>query len=1773
MVHTLKRWLQPLEPASDAVRKEAKTSFDTRTSAASFSHTDAAEIKEHSLWLANEAGLDEVTALRIAVLEKLERPTAQLLQDFSDEETRSLQDAASSSTLGTSTLRFDSTLRSTEELLPSIFDLKTSKNLRLVQLYLDERLHVVKIGDLLRRLHVNGVGHRLGQEPAPSWLVQVARRIADNTSVEKQDWLELCKTITAAAELRVANLAPEIDDPKIAESWIWTHLCELNAILQYFYYAAQANGNLPDAPAIMAWFNFVAPKEFFRAFAPANPAHQNATGLLQGLIAAISVSILRLSIVDDIEVVLEESVSDVRRSDLEASYINEAGCIGDLQRVFLDAVAWGPSPASPALFAWALIILALREGAVATASGRRESIAYDYDDESRSRRESLTANPETAMERAVEVIRTSLSEQDAFQVIAAGAADTCKAHEVIATLAGALQSALTCGVDDTIQISARTLMLHLIQKTGSLTGYSTGLVAASIAVADGDRRSWNHSKPDNVLLSAFATPESFLTELYGEAKLRYPFEVLPFLNFSRMQLEVAELGDNDLPSILERLRSLELFTQLMPEAYYGFDQLSPDDDYNLIRLTDDLRIFRPSRRTIGYPGLSNALTRIEEDAELILHRDTEGRIVAESSPHVVTWQHQHSALQYLANSLATVVAGCDSVNASTGASLPLTDASEAINFFAAALESILSVHQQRGTPPTEARAVAVELLESVRDGFQSDRDLLNIILDIFEQQLQTHSRDPLLEGSSETLVSCIHFISAAVKICPGRIWSYLSRSSLLELDGSGGGLVAVIEATEMINGRYDFLIGCLRLYEALVEDAVQNSVARKAAKSTLRFANSTSSNATPDRTISAILLAFTKITAGLFGTSLEWRFASFEDKFEFQTRVIRVLGRILGYVYAFDDSTDKSVKLTATLNEAAEYTIRTFVTPTTASVISRPLLNILFEAASATYDRFTAAQLQSWHSQTQAVIQFMIMLLRTATLLDISTSSLQSTLFRTTPLLARLYAACRPCRKQIIILLETLVDSSARSEQEPPSLLGHMGAESARSFLVILTQLTTSSESDDSQNAVWGLLSAVVGGRQQWFAIYVLTGGAAKDSFKSQKDASDLRSDKTLFKYALDQLSNLSDLNPSNATSLLKFVNLAQNYWPRVIRDIRKHPKFLDGVFTYLGTLKRNEREKDPDQLTLSCHQTRNAALIAQILAMCIHFGRQLGDYSIAENLTPKLSFFKEFAVAAPKYNNSLHSNLKRNIDAKYPGCRLESFKRTDLQPSKFGTNFFFDIEFASSVLDFDPQWSKPHSLQREFPLANVDLSLVEAQIELLQSWKLLAIELSNVSDKVPRLQELLIAVVQKCLEANTTTENPPAVFERLVQVRADFAFALLQRLLRTSVPLKLLKPLFGQVWEAVRSCGVEFETAFAGPNVDYYRSLLKLLFLSLKPHLGGNEAPTSTKVKLSRPDISSMLLEVLKRVIALGFRNLAVQLHENATASNPSDFVLLTALFQSILRVHGISLLHNEIVTLLTSSGVVRYATSLFSWADQLAVGTDRNNPDPIYGELSILFLLELSSIPLMAEAMAVDGVLASLSTAKLCQYYQRNNGVGPFDEPVRLFAIWSKGVLPLALNLLDAVGAPIAAEIASFLNQFAPQLARNAKGLESRTVLGRSTRGRGAEPFAGAVTLGLASETHSLALLSFGLDRAKDLGSAAGVNSADIEDLAWDKDGVKEDIQAWLNGSRALADRIVATTEVEEGLMRNAGTGKKSESQLEEKVLGELRGAFRCLGGEGDR
>lgn len=105
------------------------------------------------------------------------------------------------------------------------------------------------------------------------------------------------------------------------------------------------------------------------------------------------------------------------------------------------------------------------------------------------------------------------------------------------------------------------------------------------------------------------------------------------------------------------------------------------------------------------------------------------------------------------------------------------------------------------------------------------------------------------------------------------------------------------------------------------------------------------------------------------------------------------------------------------------------------------------------------------------------------------------------------------------------------------------------------------------------------------------------------------------------------------------------------------------------------------------------------------------------------------------------------------------------------------------------------------------------------------------------------------------------------------------------------------------------------------------------------------------------------------------------------------------------------------------------------------------------------------------------------------------------------------------------------------------------------------------------MASEALNISLIVTILQTFRDAGASAAVIPSEIEEVEWNREQVKEEVEGWLQRRGALSEKIVPSDEKEErwSKQKAASGAGGNENRLEERVLEEMQGVLGILGGNG--
>ncbi|KAI6085501.1 nucleoporin subcomplex protein binding to Pom34-domain-containing protein [Hypoxylon rubiginosum] len=1726
---------------------------------------DVNVIKEDSLWLSKTARINEVAALRVVIIEFQSRPQAQLLGPISNQDVANLREAAGAANSQTTNIlpgiNITSTLDATE--IQASFEKSDNRKRRIFQTYLDECRYYAATNDYIFTLMLQEC---LPTSPATDASREIRKSFLEAYGMSpKQPQKSPVDTPTRTFHALITqylNLLPDsisrsqaaidtaVQDKdlwttELHERWVQTWLTEaMHRMVVVFQLLVMSSDVFVSAQAAQQWFSLVSAFGFLNQLQGFPESISDLAAPLQCLVCVISLSVLNLPRM----MAFFAGDVDLNTDD---EYLASSSVLEHIHDV-LDSTASDSAYAVPVLFAWIPVVHEMfssyQERAERRDAIQNEKAVENYDSStqmipSAGRRNSAGSITTIDKRRYDDFLINKSMDRDyrQIQALAVAVTDQRRVYDIVAEMSSYLGNTSRAVFSPSIGSRMRSTFLDLLKVTYPFVGYQAEPIEALLAVLSGSQSYWDLSRPNNTLaqqdiVTLALDDETIVQSYFQQALNRFPYEFVPFLAFCRAFYSSKHTEQTNHEVILGLLQRTPTLTFILPDHFVDYQLANEEENSNGFQFLDDYPLFMASS--------SRKWTAAEDDS-FVIPAGTYGRFVADEG-RVVRVEYEHSALALLGKRLdVNLIANKYKLPLGE---LTLDETAETITLLATLIRMECLKSTASGESSPEASDAGLTIVAEASRGLSRTKDVIAVICDTI---------DVLLDGKSDAqgltaLVACLQFLHAVLPICPGRVWSYMSRCAILSHQGQGGRLAKLVGNLDLSGVQLELLMSTIRLFSSLIDSAMSSAVRRKTSTKTnsRQKQNNDIWLGVSDKIVTQISLSIVRAAMDVLESSSTWKL-SLLDRMVLVSDVVPIMDKVVIYTFSMDDINTKGFLMSA-LEPAAKYVIDSFLAPSAGSLRIQPLLVTLVSATQPFGSTIYANKTDAFRSQTEAVLGFARTLVRVANYFDRPSTTVEQQLFKATPFVARVCACHDAFQRPAIELLEALVISAGKNSGEPPSLLGYLGPQISRSFLQLLSTLDRPFNQAQEVNATWRFFSTIVRNRQQWMANCLLTGKTPRDAKNGNGKAAETPPNSVLAS-ALERLASISKIEESETLAILDFITSAQNFWPWTIFTLQKNASFLTELRRYVHKLTPSALMVKTN-VQQACNEARIAAYIAEIFAMQLFHLRQIGKAGpFASELTRDLDYYLRDGVAVSGYNRGLHVNFARNFSNQYSGCTLDNFKRTLLEPRPLGVDFYYALGSADKILGFDSGWVGPRNngFRSEMEKANENLSLVDAQISLYHAWEFLLLELSTCLPSNDTLKKHSLQVAQQCLEANEETQSHDQVFERLAESRVNLALMLVQRVVDSTPSAGDISQLLTALWATVSSV----QEPYMPDNISLYRTLLKLLYVTLRAQvrsLTQSEAsPKRQGTDLAAAAVTQIVLSILDKTVARGFRTLVTLVHDSQTTVSPSDFALLNAILQACLCMPGMDQSQTQILNIMASHEAVQAAVSLYSWADRLS-----DQGDPIYGELSLLFLLELSALPLVAEQLACDGLLNQITSANLAAYLRRAN-VKPFADSVglqRCYSIWAKCIVPLLLNILTALGATIAPEVAYVLNQFPTLMQSSVERFEPPDDSRR--RDRADRDY---ITLLSVSEIHSLALMT------RVLGALRANNARDVPAVEWDAAGLSESVDFWIERRKLLRERLVTLgpREAEWRSMPPASERNKArgfESRLEEKVVDQL-------------
>ena len=1759
---------QPL-PAFPKPSTNSKTAFDNTIAPipSSDSVYNIDEIKSDALWLSKQTDLDELEALRIACLEWQYRPESRLREGLSEAETASLRDA-----LGPNYLDRQIQLQQGSETRDdAVFDGQHGRRARLLLRYFKQQVIVFHIRKIL-------VDTTLLPQEIKTANTKLAQFATDVTRLGPASEVgTTVETFVQAieAQLERARLASNWDLDEL-QSWKATRASETSclqiiAVVIDLLMLSSISSMRCESKSVLTWLNFAVSQSFFTGFTSEFEEQRLAIEHIQLSASLVTITLLSPAAAISTLYSAHSSTPSLRPTDSPEYFFDpDAAC--DLHRLLIDETVPNAAQAGPAMLAWAVVLQLLKTSAVAAKEGREnhpiqrniEGVAtYDAATGRRGSSGSSVSTQHSIFEDVWEKVsnihpKDGDDQTDAADLLLDAAVNSYQAFDTIAYLSKHIEPPITA-----LAAYEWQALQELVGESLPFLHYTTDTVNAQLALL-----SVPPVKPDIPILIdpclEMLNDDNLRSGFYDASAARFPHEILPFLQFSKA-LAKSNIFQDGTHYVEFRLRSLETFAQAATEGSYA--TIREDENADWVILKRPLSLLETPQR--------QQLLLTTSDLELansqVIPAQTIGKIISGSPSAIINWQHEYSGLGYLGKFLELYHMKLV-FTSETSSESPQDVVSEILSLAATLMSTILA----QGSAENSENALehCNRILNELSIYLNEGTDFTKYVFEVLEQELQSFRRRSVSSFDRRVLISCLEFIVVLTKIRPNQVWSNLNRTSLLGSYAGGGLMIGIISAVEIHSRNFDLLEQCSQLYQALFELARTRSRPEAHGGRRQMTPQPETVILLAQRMQGPTILAFTEIMFTVFQQIQEWEFESRTQFARVNTAIAKCFSDIICSAFNFGSSMGSNLGTTVAFAPAASFLVSAFRPSPTSDIAVGPIVRFLFAAGCG--DERDRGLGYGNGPHVKSILSLTILLIRYGMLNNLPLSTTEIHAFNAMPAIARvlqLYPSYQPTCLTLMQSLTRFVD-----QHRPSSLLGHFGSVSSLEMLHVIKHVDQLHQSSRVREEVWKLLSLLVKSSQQWIATVVLTGAAPHGSRKlehSEQPIKRLRG-KTFLQTAIHELGDITTLSQYVAIAMLEFVLQAQSNWSWVTDNLKSSNGFFEKMIDYVASRSGH----CDDELHLALHNSITA-LVTDLSTTHLHHLKVTQDKTTITTYIPLIRWLCENAVEVSKYNASLHANLRKNFAAKYSGLTVSDLRRTGLIERSYDHNYFYDVEYGSRLFAQDPYWhggsNRPvgQSFSAEFRRANSNLSLAESEVVLLSSLHQICVEHSKLFMQTPENQLLMTEIVHNCLRANTQVYSLDAIFDTLLQTRADLTLALLRHLLATGAKSSRMSGLLEPAWLVIKRRDESYDHAIVNGDLIYWRSMLYALAMVIQYHGRRKPKPlnlpgtNSALVLFEADDIAFM--EIASSVVAEGFKAVVNALQDQKLKTSDKDMdcnktvdwrdiSLLLTIFQAILRLPKLAQFSTELSGRLVSSGMISSCLLLFSWSHILS--NPESNDQAGYAELCMQLLVSLSSLPLVAEELAVEGVLSRILTSKTAESLQRvPGGVSHVDQRPNggmLYRIWAGGLLPLCLNLLYGVGGAIASEISNFLNQFPNQLVRANTSL----VFNQST----SKDRTNTLTLLLTSEASTLSLISRILSSYREAGASVAVEPGSILPLTgYDehRKAIMDDLTELLNAKKE--DRLRVTVATSE---RELGWQKPTSGQsLDAKIVKELRLAFAAL------
>lgn len=1223
----------------------------------------------------------------------------------------------------------------------SNFNTETARRRRFLDIYMLERRYFMAFVDgilhlMLEHTYTTYSGRReaLGQQLLRGTFGSL--RPVEVRNARREELLTRYLQLLPEYVMRVENgPAGVLNSMDLELDWLRTVMTEmLHLMASVFQLVDLVDEAFLPAGIVSAWFGFVDGFGFMDALQGTDDQTVEIMQPIKSLTCVITMKMLNLPR----SVPFLDSEIDLHPD--EDSYLASEDVLKQVDETINNAADACLTTAGPAIFTWTLIVQQMlrshhdRQERRDLQQNRQAQEGFEREVQHvearpgvgrRSSAGSIVSMESQSYDKFLNtVFGTSQQQQDLQRIeqLAIAVTSGGQMHNFLTEIALSLGEAHNASFRPYLGARMRLVLLGFLNFSFPVVGYISESISTFFAVLSAGRHYWDISSrtPLNPRQDVIATAmdDPLTTQFYlQQVWLRWPYEYAPFTSLCKLiSTSFASHATSKLRAILAETPNL---TFHLTDPFWEFT--GDETDLGRLELVRDVPLFSvlPSRKRL-----------VAEEEPFCIPAGTSGQLASDAG-RIVQVHYVHSTFALLGKRLETNLAR-DSYHFALG-TLDADDTAETVSLLATTIRCERVRAAADSNAIATSNAPALEILQEAGRELPSNKDIVSVVTDTLDSYVDGDLVN--LEASGlRVMTACLQFLDSILPVCPGRVWSYMTRCDLLMSPSKAGRLSRITGTLDLVEDQFDLLITVVNFFSSLVESAMVSAIHRKTGSKTngRTTDNDYAWQGTSDKALSQVNLSIAHTSVDILENSLTWRFSSEIQRSMLLADLIPTLTRIVTYSLGIesdskkletgddsrtigngDESRKRRNPVTGFLEPAARYIIDGFLSPSPSSLRFQPLLASMLAALGMPDSTLYAKRAEIISNRQLAVLDFATTLVRVANFQARPATAIEGQLLKCSSLLARLCVTNTDYKDATLSLLGALAERISREDSETPSLLGYLGPQISRSFLQALSKLDKPFDRPTESRNAWGFFATIMRNGQHWMANCLLTGKTPREALGSDGKLSKLAPD-SILKTALTRLRSIRAMSTSETLAILDLLTSAHNYWQWTVFASQEDNSCLTELRAYVRELKSTAVTARID-VHRACDEARIAAYIAEAFAMHLYHLRKTGrEKEYARELAADLDYYLREGVTVSGYNASLHANFSKNFSKQYPTFKLESFQRTLLSPRELGAQYYYALDLADKMLMFDPGWFGPrerNGFRDEMEAANLNLSLVDAQV------------------------------------------------------------------------------------------------------------------------------------------------------------------------------------------------------------------------------------------------------------------------------------------------------------------------------------------------------------------------------------------------------------------------------------------------------------------------------